>query len=200
MYYNELIKEYQRNVSLAHHIESEYNYLRSHIYLDFIKLFNSFPSEEVYVFGKDDFEKAANMCAAAIDDSYKFYEYNKLDETVHPSENAARCVFNVYKRVLRYFDAYMHLCVICKNHILYLYKKFYQDIDFEIKQTSHFPGEISFKNDEDVEKFESDNCLDVYKSKIKTMREVCKSLQHYIRELDYSFTYIADIASNKTKL
>lgn len=186
----ELITEFKKNLCLTNKIEYSYNILRSHIYIDFIdklqkiiddkKDVNSKKLEEIILDG-------VKWCTTYMTICFLLESIEKEEEIDVSTKDILNKTKDNSRRLFLLYNSLSELCVICKNHALYLSKKILNKSNYYFDQYVSYDGEIYFENEEEIKRFEKNNLIKESGETKTIIKQVIESLMIEITCLDRNF-------------
>ena len=186
---DELKYEIKNHIYINKKLLLRYNYIKSHIYLDCIKVLEDYISN----ISRVSLEKIEKCLAETIENCALYLDIAIVQTS---NKNIYECEVSnddLYKRVegltrntFRYFNTLNELCVNTKNYLNYLYiKLFDKKYSQYYEQFVKYEIEFNFDSEEEIKKFEEENALDdIGPSKFEIVSEIYYSIISDIGFLD----------------
>ncbi len=143
----------------------KYNLIKSHIYLDCLKILDDY----IYLANKPSLEDIKKCVENTIENCSLYLDLitiqNSSTKTVNyevSSDDLYKRLESLTKNTFRYINTYNELCINVKNYLNYLYiKLFGYKYSQKYEQYVRYLDEYHFNSDEDIKRFESKEIIEV---------------------------------------
>ena len=161
----ELIFEIKNHLFINKTILFKYNLIKSHIYLDCLKILDDY----VYLANKPSLDDIKRSVENTIENCSLYLDLitiqNSSTRIVNyevSSDNLFKRLESLTKNTFRYINTYNELCINVKNYLNYLYiKLFKHKYSQKYEQYMRYLDEYNFNSDEDIKRFESNEIIEV---------------------------------------
>lgn len=161
----ELIFEIKNHLFINKTILFKYNLIKSHIYLDCLKILDDY----IYLTKKPSLEDIKRSVENTIENCSLYLDLiiiqNSSTRTVNyevSSDDLYKRLESLTKNTFRYINTYNELCINVKNYLNYLYiKLFGHKYSQKYEQYARYEEECDFSKEEDIKRFESNEIIEV---------------------------------------
>ena len=161
----ELIFEIKNHLFINKTILFKYNLIKSHIYLDCLKILDDY----VYLANKPSLDDIKRSVENTIENCSLYLDLitiqNSSTKTVSyevSSDDLYKRLESLTKNTFGYINTYNELCINTKNYLNYLYiKLFGHKYSQKYEQYVRYLDEYHFDSDEDIKRFETNEIIEV---------------------------------------